>query len=235
MLSYTEENYLKALLKITFDNDNTEVGTNELAQILAVKPATANDMLKKLKEKGLVDYEKYGKISLSKTGNKNAIEILRKHRLWETFLYQKFEFSWDEIHEVAEQLEHIQSTKLIDKLDKFLDYPEFDPHGDPIPNKKGEIKVRYKKTLSDVAVGKSCKMVAVKDNSSSFLQYVVKVGLGINNKIKVLSKQEYDSLLVIEVNAVQSSVSQKFAENIFVVCQNCIVGKACSKTKCEIN
>ena len=222
------------MLKITFDNGSEEVGTNELANILVVKPATVNDMLKKLKEKGLVDYEKYGKITLTTEGKKNAIEVLRKHRLWETFLFEKFEFSWDEIHEVAEQLEHIQSTKLIDKLDKFLDYPEFDPHGDPIPNKKGEIKVHFKKTLSDVGVGNSCRMVAVKENSSSFLQYVVKVGLGINNEIKVLSKQEYDALLLIEVNGVKSSVSQKFAENIFVVCQNCIIGKPCSKVRCEI-
>lgn len=235
MFSYTEENYLKALLKITFDNGNTEVGTNELANILAVKPATANDMLKKLKEKGLVEYEKYGKITLTTEGKRIALEVVRKHRLWETFLYEKFEFSWDEVHEVAEQLEHIQSTKLIDKLDKFLDYPEFDPHGDPIPNKKGKIKAHFKKTLSDVAVGSGCKMVAVKDNSSSFLQYVVKVGLGINNKIRVLAKQEYDALLIIEVNGVKSSVSQKFAENIFVVCQNCIIGTTCSKAKCEIN
>ncbi len=234
MLSYTEENYLKALLKITFDNRSEEVGTNELANVLVVKPATVNDMLKKLKEKELVEYKKYGKITLTANGRKNAIEVLRKHRLWETFLYEKFEFTWDEVHEVAEQLEHIQSGKLIDKLDKFLDYPQFDPHGDPIPNKKGEIKVNFKKTLSDVEVGNSCRMVAVKDNSSSFLQYVVKVGLGINNEIKVLSKQEYDALLVIEVNGVKSSVSQKFAENIFVVCQNCIIGKTCSKTKCEI-
>ena len=235
MLSYTEENYLKALLKITFDNGNTEVGTNELANILAVKPATANDMLKKLKEKGLVEYEKYGKITLTTEGKRIALEVVRKHRLWETFLYEKFEFSWDEVHEVAEQLEHIQSTKLIDKLDKFLDYPEFDPHGDPIPNKKGKIKAHFKKTLSDVAVGSGCKMVAVKDNSSSFLQYVVKVGLGINNEIRVLSKQEYDALLIIEINGVKSAVSQKFAENIFVVCQNCIIGTTCSKAKCEIN
>ena len=149
-------------------------------------------------------------------------------------MYEKLEFSWDEVHEVAEQLEHIHSQKLVDKLDKFLDYPEFDPHGDPIPNKKGEFKVQFKKTLSDVAVGNSCKMVAVKDNSSSFLQYVVKVGLGINNEIIVVSKQEYDAITVIEVNGLKSSVSQKFAENIFVVCQNCIVGKSCSKTKCEI-
>ncbi|MBK9734644.1 MAG: metal-dependent transcriptional regulator [Saprospiraceae bacterium] len=235
MLSQTEENYLKALLKITFDNGNTEVGTNELATLLAVKPATVSDMLKRLKEKELVDYEKYGKISLTSEGRKRAIEVIRKHRLWETFLYEKFEFTWDEVHEVAEQLEHIQSAKLIDKLDKFLDYPEFDPHGDPIPDKNGEIKVHFKKTLSDVEVGNSCKMVAVKDNSTSFLQYVVKVGLGINNEIKVLSKQDYDALLVIEVNGIRSSVSQKFAENIFIVCQNCIIGSACSKVKCEIN
>ncbi len=234
MLSYTEENYLKALLRITFENGSEQVGTNELANVLVVKPATVNDMLKKLKEKELVEYKKYGKITLTANGRKNAIEVLRKHRLWETFLYEKFDFTWDEVHEVAEQLEHIQSGKLIDKLDKFLDYPQFDPHGDPIPNKKGEIKVNFKKTLSDVEVGNSCRMVAVKDNSSSFLQYVVKVGLGINNEIKVLSKQEYDALLVIEVNGVKSSVSQKFAENIFVVCQNCIIGKTCSKTKCEI-
>ncbi len=234
MLSYTEENYLKALLKISFDNGLEEVGTNELATALSVKPATANDMLKKLKEKELVEYEKYGKISLTVEGKKNAIDVIRKHRLWETFLYEKLEFSWDEVHEVAEQLEHIQSEKLVDKLDKFLMYPEFDPHGDPIPNKKGEFKVQFKKTLSDVAVDSSCKMVAVKDNSSSFLQYVVKVGLGINNEIVVVSKQEYDALMVIEVNGVKSSVSQKFAENIYVVCNNCIVGKSCPKTKCEI-
>lgn len=209
MLSYTEENYLKALLKISLDNDAQAVGTNELATALVVKPATANDMLKKLKEKELVDYEKYGKITLTPIGRKNAIEVIRKHRLWETFLYEKLEFNWDEVHEVAEQLEHIQSQKLVDKLDKFLNYPEFDPHGDPIPNKKGELKVQFKKTLSMVAVGDSCKMVSVKDNSSSFLQYVVKVGLGINNEIAVVSKQEYDAITVIEVNGVKSSVSQK--------------------------
>ena len=118
LLSYTEENYLKALLKITFDSGVEKVGTNELASALDVKPATANDMLKKLKEKMLVDYKKYGKINLTSAGKKIAIEIIRKHRLWETFLYQKLEFSWDEVHEVAEQLEHIQSQKLVDKLDK---------------------------------------------------------------------------------------------------------------------
>ena len=121
MLSQTEENYLKALLQIMLaDQEKESVGTNELANYLSVKPATANEMLKKLKEKELVSYEKYGKIFLTETGKKNAIEVLRKHRLWETFLYEKLAFSWDEVHEVAEQLEHIQSTKLINKLDEIL-------------------------------------------------------------------------------------------------------------------
>jgi DtxR family Mn-dependent transcriptional regulator len=143
--------------------------------------------------------------------------VLRKHRLWETFLYEKLEFTWDEVHEVAEQLEHINSQKLVDKLDKFLGYPEFDPHGDAIPNAQGEIKIRSKKMLSQAEVGSTCLMVAVKDNSAPFLQYVVKVGLGINNQIKVLSKQPYDAILEIEVNGKISTVSQKFADNIFIL------------------
>jgi len=216
MLSYTEENYLKALLKLTFESEKNEAGTNELATMLALKPATVNDMLKKLKDKELVEYEKYGKITLTNYGKEIAFQIIRKHRLWETFLYEKLEFNWDEVHEVAEQLEHIQSDKLVDKLDKFLGYPEIDPHGEPIPNSKGELKVKYKRTLSEVEVGSSCKMVAVKDNSSSFLQYVDKVGLGLNNKIKVVSKQEYDASIEIEVNGIKSSISNKFAENICV-------------------
>jgi DtxR family Mn-dependent transcriptional regulator len=187
ILSYTEENYLKYIFKIGADNGLGEAGTNELANYLSVKPASVNEMLKKMKEKKLVNYEKYGKIKLTKMGEKLAIDIVRKHRLWETFLYEKLEFSWDEVHEVAEELEHINSKKLINKLDKFLEYPEYDPHGNPIPNDKGVLKKQSKKTLSEIEVGKSCKMVAVKDNSSPFLQYVVGLGLGINNKIKVIS------------------------------------------------
>ena len=216
-LSYTEENYLKSILKIGLDNGLDEAGTNELANYLSVKPASVNEMLKKLKEKKIVNYEKYGKIKLTKTGEKLAINVVRKHRLWETFLYEKLEFCWDEVHEVAEELEHINSKKLIDKLDHFLEYPEYDPHGDPIPNEKGILKKLSKKTLSDIEVGKSCKMVAVKDNSSPFLQYVVSLGLGINNKIKVISREEFDGLTTIEINGVLKPVSQKFSENIFVV------------------
>ncbi len=228
MLSFTEENYLKTLLKLTMDErGKEEAGTNELALHLGVKPATVNDMLKKLKQKKLIQYEKYGKIALTKTGRKAGLEVLRKHRLWETFLYEKLEFSWDEVHQVAEQLEHIQSQKLVDKLDKFLDYPEFDPHGDEIPNAKGEFKYRHKVTLSQMEAGKSCKMVAVKDNSAPFLQYVIEVGLGINNHMKVLSIHPYDEIIQIEVNGKVSSVSKKFADNIFVICEDCMKNKPC--------
>jgi DtxR family Mn-dependent transcriptional regulator len=222
MLSFTEENYLKALLQLTVETgDKTEAGTNELAAHLHVKPATANDMLKRLKDKHLIHYEKYGKSSLTADGRKHAIEVVRKHRLWETFLFEKLDFSWDEVHEVAEQLEHIQSQKLIDRLDKFLDYPVLDPHGDPIPNAKGELKLPFKKTLNEEVVGHKCRMVGVKDNSSSFLQYVDKVGLGINNHIKLMARQSYDEQLEIEVNGIRTSVSPKFAENILIVCDEC--------------
>ena len=218
MLSQTEENYLKALFHLTTENpEKVEAGTNEIAANLNVKPATANDMLKKLKEKKLIHYEKYGKISLTTAGKRQAMEVIRKHRLWETFLYETLEFTWDEVHEVAEQLEHIQSVKLIEKLEKFLNYPEFDPHGDPIPNAKGELKQQVRKTLSEIAVGKTCKLIAVKDNSASFLQYVVKVGLGLSSKIKVIARHEFDATMEIEVNGKTSSVSQKFAENVFVI------------------
>jgi DtxR family Mn-dependent transcriptional regulator len=164
-----------------------------------------------------VNYERYGKITLTREGKKKAIDVLRKHRLWETFLYEKLSFTWDEVHELAEQLEHIQSSKLINKIDELLGYPEFDPHGDAIPDAKGQIKMRIQKTLDEVMPGSSCKMVAVKDNSATFLQYVVKVGLGISTKIKVVSKQAYDAMLVIEVKGKKHTVSEKFARNIFVV------------------
>jgi DtxR family transcriptional regulator, Mn-dependent transcriptional regulator len=217
MLSFTEENYLKALLRLTVDNaDKSDAGTNELASFLKVKPATATDMLKKLKEKKLVEYEKYGKISLTGLGKGEAIEIVRRHRLWETFLHDKLEFSWDEVHDIAEQLEHIRSTKLIDKLDQFLDYPEFDPHGDAIPNANGEMPRPFTKTLSEAIPEAVCTIIAVRDNSPSFLQYVTKLGLKINTEIKVLEKQEFDQSMELEVKDQRITVSKKFAENIFI-------------------
>jgi len=235
MLSFTEENYLKSIFLISTDeNAVSEVGTNNLASFLNLKPATVNDMLKKLKDKKMIHYEKYGKITLSAIGKKYAIEVLRKQRLWETFLYEKLDFTWDEVQEVSEQLEHIKSQKLINKLDEFLNFPEFDPHGEVIPNAKGEMRTLFKKRLSEVEIGHYCKMIAVKDTSAPFLQYVVKLGLGISSSIKVTDKNNYDHLIEIEVNGKRSSVSQKFAENIFIVCNNCEIGHTCLKKHCEI-
>lgn len=221
MLSIAEENYIKRLLSLSLDNPDKEgVGTNELASGLQVKPSTANDMLKKLRQKELIQYEKYGKIHLTEEGRRIGMDILRKHRLWETFLYQKLDFTWDEVHEVAEQLEHIQSEKLVEKLDKFLGFPDFDPHGDPIPNSQGEIKLLAKKMLSDAEVGQACKMVAVKDNSAVFLNYVMELGLGINNKIEILSRQDFDESIEISINGKSARVSKKFAQNIYIISEN---------------
>lgn len=218
MLSYTEENYLKALLMLSFHNEEKPgVGTNEMAAHLGVKPATATDMFKKLKEKELVIYEKYGKILLSDLGRKKATAILRKHRLWETFLYKKLDFSWDEVHEVAEQLEHIQSEKLVNKLEEYLEFPEFDPHGDPIPKANGDIPIIDKTLLSAVTIGQACKVVAIKDTSTLFLQYLEKLKITIGTNIKVTEVIDFDGSLNIQIeNAPIRSVSMKFADSLFV-------------------
>lgn len=229
MLSFTEENYLKALIQLTvFDVKAKEVGVNKLASQLDVKPATVSDMVRKLKDKSLVNYEKYGKVSLTAEGRLAGMMVIRRHRLWETFLSDKLDFTWDEVHELAEELEHIHSVKLIDRLDRFLEYPQFDPHGDAIPNASGEITIPYRKTLSEVEVGEKCKIIAVKDNSIEFLQYVDKLGLQINDSIIVTDKEEFDALTSIEFNGNKSVVSLKFTDNIYVVCARCLKAKDCT-------
>jgi DtxR family Mn-dependent transcriptional regulator len=221
MLTIAEENYIKQLLLLSLELPNKGgVGTNELAISLEVKPSTVNDMLKKLRTKEFIQFEKYGKIYLTELGRFTGLQIIRKHRLWETFLYQKLDFTWDEVHEVAEQLEHIQSPKLVEKLDKLLGFPSFDPHGDPIPNSRGEMVQLSKKLLFDAEIGSICKMVAVKDNSAVFLNYVIEIGLGINNRMKIISKQEFDDSIEIEVDKKRVRVSNKFAQNIYIVSEN---------------
>ncbi len=229
MLSFTEENYLKALVQLTiFDGDTEKVGVNKLASTLGVKPATVSDMVKKLRDKSLVNYERYGKVSLTPQGKMDGMMVIRRHRLWETFLHMKLDFSWDEVHELAEELEHIHSKKLINRLDEFLGNPEFDPHGDAIPNADGIISIPFRKTLSEVAVNQFCNIVAVKDNSTDFLQYVDKIGLKINDKIEVVGKEEFDALTTIRTNSKEFVVSPKFTDNIFVVCSKCKKAKDCS-------
>lgn len=218
MLSQTEENYLKALLKIISEYDGkTEAGTNEISLLLGVKPATTTDMLKKLKEKDLVAYEKYGKITLTTKGRKEAMMVLRKHRLWETFLNETLGFSWDEVHEIAEQLEHIQSEKLIVKLDKFLGFPKFDPHGDPIPKENGELPIVNSILLANADLNRLSKVLAVKDTSTLFLKYLEKINISIGSVIRVLDKNLYDNSFLIKIDEQkESNVSFKFAQNLLV-------------------
>ena len=218
MLSNTEENYLKALLKLGSENEGKDAaGINEMAAHLGVKPATATDMFKKLKEKKLVDYKKYGKISLTDSGRDSAVNIVRKHRLWETFLFQKLNFTWDEVHEVAEQLEHIKSQKLINKLEEFLDYPEFDPHGDPIPKANGKMVPLVKMALADLKPGDTCMVIAVKDTSNLFLKYLERLGINIGTEIKVIEMISFDGSLLVSIQGQEPrNVSIKFAESLLV-------------------
>ena len=155
-LTKSEEDYLKALFQLLIEDNSEKVGNNQLAEYLKVSPASTNNMIKKLKTKNYVVSEKYGKLELTDEGRAIAVRLIRKHRLWETFLYNYLNFSWDEVHEVAEQLEHIKSYKLIDELDRFMDFPEKDPHGELIPNAKGEYKVIPKITLSSLVEGDVC-------------------------------------------------------------------------------
>jgi DtxR family Mn-dependent transcriptional regulator len=217
MLTFTEENYLKAIYHLEISSEKKETSTNTIADHLAIKPATVTAMLKKLNHKKYVSYQKYGKVSLSKTGLEIALQIVRKHRLWEVFLVDKLDFTWDEVHEIAEQLEHIQSAKLIDRLDKYLKFPAIDPHGDPIPNTKGVINKQTKTSLCDAKIGKMYKVMAVKDSSSEFLQYLMQLHITLATKIKVLSKIEFDNSLIIEINGKKEIViSEKFSQNIII-------------------
>ena len=216
MLSHTEENYLKALLRITGEQEsNCEAGTNQLASKLNVRPATATDMLKKLREKQLVNYEKYGKITLTDKGRDLAVAIIRKHRLWETFLFDKLGFSWDEVHDIAEQLEHIKSDKLVERLDIFLGSPQFDPHGDAIPTANGDYIDEARFTLAEALENQQYVVVAVKDNTPSFLQYVSEIGIGIHSQVRVLHIYAFDHSMALEINSVKTTISDKVAQNIY--------------------
>jgi DtxR family Mn-dependent transcriptional regulator len=175
-------------------------------------------MLRKLADKKLIAYEKYRKIELTKSGKQLAILVIRKHRLWEVFLHEKLQFGWDEVHEIAEQLEHIQSEELITRLERFLGFPKFDPHGDPIPSANGELHAGQRITLSDVQINKSCEVVGVNDSSAVFLKYLQQVDIGIGTKIKVLEKISFDGSMAISLpRKVSISVSKKFADNLMVI------------------
>jgi DtxR family Mn-dependent transcriptional regulator len=216
MLSYTEENYLKAIYHLS-DSGAKAVLTSEIAETMNTKAASVTDMIKKLSNKNLIAYEKYYGVKITKQGRAEALMVVRKHRLWETFLVQKLQFSWDEVHDVAEQLEHIQSTLLIEKLDEFLEYPTVDPHGHPIPDKSGKILEVRQIPLSECSGRKKIIVRSVKHGSPSFLQYLSKIGVYIGAGISILDKVEFDGSLEIMIDAKKKVfISREAAQNLLV-------------------
>ncbi len=215
--SYTEENYLKAIYKLSELNETEEVSTNEIAQELNTKAASVTDMLKKLADKKLIIYKKYQGVRISAKGEKVAINIIRKHRIWELFLVDKLKFKWDEVHDIAEQLEHIESDELIDRIDEYLGYPKYDPHGDPIPTKQGVFKGRKMVDLYDMSVGFVGNISGVSDHSPVFLQHLEKIGIGLGVEIKVEDKNQFDNSFWISIGKSDPIfISKEVAKNLLV-------------------
>ena len=220
MLSYTEENYLKAIYRLS-DGGLKAVLTNEIAETLKTKAASVTDMIKRLSAKGVISYEKYHGVNISHKGKAVALEVIRKHRLWETFLVEKLNFNWDEVHEVAEQLEHIQSPLLIEKLDVFLGHPKVDPHGHPIPDKNGKIQDVKQVPLSVFTKEKKGIVRSVQDASPTFLQHLSKIGVHIGASIIILEKVDFDgSLEVVIDNRKRVFISRQASENLLIAEQN---------------
>ena len=215
MITLTEENYIKAIYHLGKQGVNN-VSTNAIAKEMETKASSVTDMVKKLSEKGYADYKKYQGVTLTDDGKHIAIGIVRKHRLWEVFLVEKLNFSWDEIHEVAEQLEHIKSEKLTKQLDAFLEYPTHDPHGDPIPDEAGKIKNIEKILLSQAQINDSCICVGVLDSSSEFLKYLDKNKIALGTKLTVVHKEPFDNSVTINVNNKALIISNMIANNLYV-------------------
>lgn len=214
-MTQSEENYLKSIFHLN-KGSSKAVSTNALAKQMETKPSSVTDMVRRLSEKGLVNYKKYKGVSLSAEGSRLALSVIRKHRLWEVFLVEKLEFSWDEVHEVAEQLEHIKSEKLIDMLDDLLGFPQFDPHGDPIPAKDGSLPSGNKQLLSNMPLGTNGICVGVKDSSASFLKFLDKNQIALGHHIELLEREEFDNSLYIKVDGRQMHLSHQIASNLYV-------------------
>ena len=215
LMTTSEENYVKVIYHLSHAAPKG-VNTNAIAGMLETKASSVTDMLKKLAEKDIVSYLKYQGVTLTDKGFHLAKMIVRKHRLWEVFLVEKLYFSWDEVHDIAEELEHIKSESLINKLDSFLGFPDFDPHGDPIPNADGEIKKMSKLLLSEVELNKEFRCIGVKDSSSDFLKYLDKQKIALGSTFVVKEKESFDDTLLVEVNSKEITISNKIATNLYV-------------------
>lgn len=215
MITLTEENYIKAIYHLGNQGLET-VNTNALADTMQTKASSATDMIKKLSEKKYVHYKKYQGVSLTESGKSVAINIIRKHRLWEVFLVEKLNFTWDEVHDVAEELEHIKSQKLVDELDALLGFPTHDPHGDPIPDKSGNFQQVEKISLSNAEKGVSYVCIGVDDSSAEFLKYLSNRHIALGTVMEVIYKEPFDHSIKIGLNNQEITVSQSVAKNLFV-------------------
>ena len=214
-MTHSEENYIKAIYHLSNAGRHT-VSTNAIAQQMETKPSSVTDMIKRLSDKGYIHYKKYRGVYLSESGLNTALSVIRKHRLWEVFLAEKLGFTWDEVHEVAEQLEHIKSEKLIDTLDEFLGFPKFDPHGDPIPGKDGELAQRDHQLLSSMQADQEGICVGVKDSSPSFLKFLDKNNIALGDQIKILDVEEFDNSYQILIHKKPMHVSKRIATNLYI-------------------
>ena len=212
----SEENYLKAIYHLE-KQGNGKVSATAIADELTNNPASVIDMLKKLSEKKLIQYDKRKGAVLTANGNKIAVLIVRKHRLWEVFLHDKLGYSWDEVHDIAEQLEHIRDYDLPDRLEKFLGYPKYDPHGDPIPQSNGHLPAITSKPLSEVEVNRKIRITNVSDSSADFLRYLEKQGISLHQTITVKEIQDFDKSVLVELKGKKEVyLSAEAARKIFV-------------------
>lgn len=215
--SFTEENYLKAIFSLSRLYNEQEVSTNQISEHLKNKAASVTDMLKRLSDKKLIDYKPYRGVKLTEKGKRTAVKVIRKHRLWEVFLVEKLNFKWDEVHDIAEQLEHINSDELIEKLDHFLGRPKADPHGDPIPDASGKFYASRSVPLSDASLKTILIVTGVNDHSKEFLQYLSNSGIKLGDHFKIEAKNSYDGSVKIKINNRQPLfLSEKVASNILV-------------------
>ena len=193
------------------------MSTNALAQALQTKPASVTDMLQKLGEQGLLVYAKYRGVILTEAGHVLALQIVRKHRLWESFLVTKLGLGWEEVHEIAEELEHINHERLIDRLDLFLGNPTTDPHGDPIPNKAGVIPARKQVLLDQAEIGKSVLVCGIVDQSASFLEQLQAYKIGLGTQLELIKRFSFDQSIQIKMGKRTAfSISQHVTQNLYV-------------------
>ncbi|MCK6639969.1 MAG: metal-dependent transcriptional regulator [Bacteroidia bacterium] len=216
MPTHSEENYIKAIWKLS-QGENPVVTTNSIAASVNTKAASVSDMLRKLSEKKLIRYEKYQGVELTASGRKTALSIVRKHRLWEVFLVEKLNYGWDEVHEIAEQLEHIVSDNLVDRLDLFLGHPKVDPHGDPIPDKNGRISDPNGVLLSSIAAGQTVTMTGVTEHSTAFLRYLDNHSIGLGCKMQIEEINSFDFSMNVRIKGRKAiTITQAAAKNILV-------------------